>query len=265
MADIVGLWVDLRRGSERRPRPAPFDSSNGGLRFHRTGQIGGLHSVIRQQRPRLLIFDYDFPDALGLKALQQSKTDYPSIPVLMLTEHHSESLAVWAFRSGVRDYLVKPLTNELLRGKCIQLAAIGLSSSPRPCRRNHLPQPQLPQDVRVESTPRTARAMVTALSYMETHFHEKLSLDKVSSLCGLTRFEFSRAFKRAFGTTFRDQLIDLRIRKAAELLEYSNAKILDIAFAVGFRDLSHFTRTFHRWVGATPSQYRSRPTAIHRV
>nr|NIO39085.1 response regulator [Burkholderiales bacterium] len=56
----------------------------------------------------LVCFDFDYPDRAGLRLLRATKSDYPSLPIVMLTVQHSEALAIWAFRSKIWDYLVKP-------------------------------------------------------------------------------------------------------------------------------------------------------------
>ena len=68
--------------------------------------------MIRRVAPQILCFEYDYPDLKGLRTLQKTKHQFPSLPVLMVTEYHSESLAVWAFRAGIWDYLVKPVAVE---------------------------------------------------------------------------------------------------------------------------------------------------------
>ncbi|NNE61661.1 MAG: response regulator, partial [Woeseia sp.] len=57
-----------------------------------------------------ICFDVDYPDQDALDLLRKTKAQFPSIPILMLTTQHSEALAVWAFRAGVIDYLVKPVS-----------------------------------------------------------------------------------------------------------------------------------------------------------
>ncbi len=73
-----------------------------------------------------------------------------------------------------------------------------------------------------------------------------------ASLCSLGLFQFSRAFKRERGMTFQEYITRSRIRQAATLLRHLYAPVTD----VGFNDLSHFSRTFRRYVGIRPSEYR---------
>ena len=67
-----------------------------------------------------MCFEYDSPDASRLEALTETRRRYQSLPVVIVTEQHSEDLAAWAFQSCVWDYLVKPLP---VRRLCDSLTA----------------------------------------------------------------------------------------------------------------------------------------------
>jgi len=102
--------------------------------------------------------------------------------------------------------------------------------------------------------------MEIALAFIEAHFDEPLSLDDVSSACGMSRFHFARIFKAHTGSPFKTFLNQRRIRRAKELLEHREMSITETCFEAGFNDLSYFDRTFQRLEGMTPSAYR----ALHR-
>ncbi|MGB9151296.1 MAG: response regulator, partial [Burkholderiales bacterium] len=99
------LWVDMRSD-------AAVDScADFGDALPICKIYGGtdLPEAISLHHPLFLCFDYDRPDKSGMLALQETKRVYPHLPILMLTEHHSSELEVWALRNRVWDYLVKPL------------------------------------------------------------------------------------------------------------------------------------------------------------
>jgi AraC family transcriptional regulator len=74
--------------------------------------------------------------------------------------------------------------------------------------------------------------------------------------CELSVSHFARSFKASFGVTSHQWLTARRIERAKELLALSNLPLADVASQSGFGDQAAFTRTFHRDVGATPSQWR---------
>jgi AraC-like DNA-binding protein len=99
------------------------------------------------------------------------------------------------------------------------------------------------------------RAVETAL-WMDEHSHEPLDLESVAGEAGLSAFHFLRLFANVLGVTPHQYLVRSRLRHAARLLADSERSITDVAFDVGFGDLSNFVRTFHRAAGVSPRRFR---------
>ncbi len=70
-----------------------------------------LH-IIERQQPDLILLDIELPGISGLDLVEQLRLQKIKTPVIMMTAHGSEQTAVRAFRSGVRDYLIKPFTSD---------------------------------------------------------------------------------------------------------------------------------------------------------
>ena len=94
------------------------------------------------------------------------------------------------------------------------------------------------------------------LDYIDRHIGEEITLADLSHRVSISESECLRSFKAATGTTPIQYIKQLRIEKAAELLESTNEKIVDIAVACGFQDMSYFSKTFRQMQGCTPRQYR---------
>jgi AraC-like DNA-binding protein len=174
----------------------------------------------------------------------------------MLTDYHSEPLAVWAFRTRVWDYLIKPLKPEEVIRRVTELFKLLSAGHSRETRIPQSSVHPLPLEVRWSQGNGSDRAILPVVSYVEVHYPEKITLEEMARLCGLGPFQFSRLFKRLKGVTFQEFLLQHRIGKALMLLRNPRASVTDIAFAVGFNDLSHFARMFRRYVGLCPSKYR---------
>jgi DNA-binding response OmpR family regulator len=147
--------------------------------------------------PDLLCFDFDRPRPETLRALQRTKRDYPALPILMLTAQESEPVAIWALRNRVWDYLRKPVTGRDLAIRVARLRALLEAGRTRPSRALITPEP-------ANVTAGPAGNTAPALGYIDDHYQEKILLDQVAGECGMGRFEFSRAFKREQGVTFRE-------------------------------------------------------------
>ena len=209
-------------------------------------------------KPNVLCFDFDYPDQIRLQALQSLKQAHPRLPILMLTLEHSESLAVWAFRSRVWNYLVKPVPALELSENLTALAGLGGRASPP--RVAQLLNASVPGDLPVKPIAPDIARLQPALHYVTRHYHERVSAIVAAKYCGLTRFDFSRKFRAAFGMTFRDYLLRVRIMEAGRMLTEGKS-VTSVAYSVGFNDASHFTRMFKRVTGSLPSDFQLADTA----
>jgi len=248
------LWIDLRVGDPSQQLTQILTSR---YRVYRETNPGGIGDAIAKFGPRLLIFDYDQPDSEGLRALQNTKAQFPALPILMLAEQHCEQLAIWAFRIGVRDYVPAPLVEEDLIKRLGLLSKIPAQPHQPKTRANLLALEPIPTEACcVAGSAESAYSLRQTLPYIEAHLDQRITLGEVASRCAMTTFAFSRAFKKEFGVTFQEYLIRLRIDRARQLLCNPRLSVTDVAGAAGFGDLSHFTRTFRRQVGTSPSCYR---------
>lgn len=246
------LWIELSSG--RRDKSLLSRLSDV-CRIQSVDKLDEIYECIDRMRPQLLCFNYDYPDLMGLAALRDAKRRYPSVPILMLTRPNSEGLAVWALRARVWDYLTKPVEFDELHERIILLSKI-TQQSEGSRRQLTLPEQSIP--IHVRGGGYVARQVTAAaINYVRNHYHEKVSLRVAAQSCGMEATSFSRAFKREHRITFREYLMRYRFKKAAVLLGESSTTVLDVAFAVGFNDPSQFTRMFKRYMGLTPSQFRS--------
>jgi AraC-like DNA-binding protein len=108
----------------------------------------------------------------------------------------------------------------------------------------------------VQSTHRTRDAMFTARAHLEHHAADEISLADAAAVVDLTPYHFVRVFKRETGVTPYRFVMQTRIRNAIALLRDTTQPVTEIAYAVGFGDLSNFINFFRREVGCSPSQFR---------
>jgi AraC family transcriptional regulator len=120
---------------------------------------------------------------------------------------------------------------------------------------------------RPEAPERDRRRAVEAALWLDAHCHEPIDLDRAAAVAGLGSFHFLRVFARVLGVTPHQYLVRSRLRRAARLLADGDRPVTDIAFDVGFGDLSNFVRTFHRAAGVSPRHFRraARSARIGRI
>ncbi|MBI3530687.1 MAG: helix-turn-helix transcriptional regulator [Betaproteobacteria bacterium] len=107
-----------------------------------------------------------------------------------------------------------------------------------------------------EAGSRDRRRAVEAALWLDAHSHQPIDLDGAAKQAGLSPFHFLRLFAKVIGVTPHQYLVRSRLRHAARLLADDARSITDIAFDVGFADLSNFVRTFHRAAGVSPRNFR---------
>lgn len=231
-----------------------------GYRLHYVRPDQNALEEIERIQPLVACFQFDHPELRGLAELRLAKEHLPAIPLIMITQAHSESLAVWAFRTRVWDYFVQPVDLERFLAVINALFEFrGNSGQTSSSPRNTLTVTNtMPSEVRVRSEdPQVERSCLElALSYVERNLHRKILQVEVAKICSLSPFQFSRLFKRKYQLTFQEYVLRKRITEAMRMLHHPGATVTDVCFNVGFNDPSHFARTFQRYVGQSPSQYR---------
>lgn len=248
----VLLWVDCIAGL-----PDPDHRVRCATHFDIVTAEGvtGLPADIAQHKPGALCFEFDYPDRQRLQAMAAVKKSFPRLPILMLTRKSSERLAIWAFRSRVWNYLVKPVpVGELT--ECLQALA-SLCHRTAPPRAAQLLEQAAPDGLPEQPLEPGVARLQPVLTYVAQHYHERVSALAAARICGLSRFEFSRKFRATFGMTFREYLLRARVDEARRLLMAGSISVTGVAYSVGFNDGSHFARIFRRFTGVLPSDYRA--------
>ena len=95
-----------------------------------------------------------------------------------------------------------------------------------------------------------------AISYIENHYDEQLSQEKIAKKFYFSSGYFSRIFHKAMNMTFVEYVSKCRVRQARFLLISTDKSVLDIAMECGFSDSRRFILAFKKEYGITPLQYR---------
>ena len=106
------------------------------------------------------------------------------------------------------------------------------------------------------STLRDRRRAVEAALWIDDNSHAEIDLEQAAMQAGLSPFHFLRLFSTVLGVTPHQYLVRSRLRHAARLLADDDIAVTDVAYDVGFGDLSNFVRTFHRAAGVSPTRFR---------
>lgn len=252
MGTLRAVWIDFCHVPRRH---GLFLDAPGDCDVLRVTLPEAIPAAIRGHRAQFICIEYDYPDQARLRAVPMVRREFPALPVLMLTEYHSEALAIWAYRSRVWDYRVKPVDEKTL-ARLVE----SMARASRPAGDGWLAQP-FPSDLIAPAghlrKPLVAAPHTTAaVAYISEHYAEACRIETVAGVCHLSESEFSRVFHREHGVSFRRFLLQYRIAKARDFLSEPHASVSQVAYAVGFNDLSHFGRMFRRIVGMPATHYQ---------
>lgn len=204
--------------------------------------------AIRKHCPDILITDIRMPSVDGLTMLSGIRSEFPKMQITVLTGFRDFTYAQKAIKLGVTRFLVKPSKmNEIEEALEAMIANLveqgneGLNSD------------------KDEDTSEAANNFVVrqALSYIEEHHSEKISLGKVANECYVSQWHLSKLLNKHTDQNFYDILNGIRIREAKKLLANPSMRINEISEIVGYTDPAHFSRVFKKFEGISANEYRN--------
>ena len=98
--------------------------------------------------------------------------------------------------------------------------------------------------------------ILKTVEYMDAHYKEEIHIEDLTQLSHLSETHFRRKFSEYMQITPGDYINLLRVKKACELLRYTDCSIGDVGIQAGFRTDSAFIRNFRKFVGMTPREWR---------
>ena len=97
-----------------------------------------------------------------------------------------------------------------------------------------------------------------AAEHLRRNFEDDFSLERLSGIASMSKFNFARKFKDITGKTPREYFLDIRIMNALAYLNNPNFRVIDVALMCGFKNHSHFSQQFRQRTGMTPKEYRQK-------
>ena len=98
--------------------------------------------------------------------------------------------------------------------------------------------------------------------YMERNYASEMSLKTLADIAHMEKIYFLKKFKAEVGTTPVNYLRRLRINQSKNLLINSDFNVTQIAEAVGFQSIHHFSNVFKKLVGMTPTEYKEQSSNV---
>lgn len=252
--------------------------------------VEGLE-LIRRENPDILISDICMPKMDGLSMIAALKSEFPDMEITILTGYRDFDYAQEAIRLGVCRFLLKPskmdelneaiaTMMEKLKGRAALRKGKGKTDKgvqgkgDEGCKAEEsttdglgIELPMTDKDAgkapaneaekgELESAA-SSFIVKNALAYIEANYKERLKLADVADNVYVSQWHLSKLLNKYTGQTFSELLNHVRMEQAKQLLGNPSLRIGDIAEAVGFLDIAHFSRVFKKQEGISANEYRN--------
>jgi DNA-binding response OmpR family regulator/nitrogen-specific signal transduction histidine kinase len=227
-----------------------------GLRDQYTLLTGGNGreglELAKMHLPDIILTDWMMPDMDGLALCDALKSDALTnhIPVILITAKADTESKLKGLAKGADDYIYKPFDFEELVYKVSNRIAQQKVLQDK-LRHDLLSEPARPQNVFSDDE----KFLFRFKEAVEKRLSEELSVDVLRKELGLSRVQLSRKVNALVGIPINEYIRLLRLKKAAQLLDKKWGPVSEVAYEVGFTNLSYFSKCFKEQYGKTPSEY----------
>lgn len=206
--------------------------------------------------PDLIISDVMMPRMDGYQLCNALKNDTRTshVPVILLTAKSSSGSKIEGLELGADDYLVKPFVAKELRARVKNLI------EQRQLLRQRFSKEIIqvaPSEITV--TPVDERFLKKAIETVEERMaDEEFSVELLSREIGMSRMQLHRKLKALTDQSPSMFIRTLRLKRAAQLLQQHSGNISEVAYDVGFNNLSYFAKAFREQFGMLPKEYEKK-------
>ena len=201
--------------------------------------------AVERLGPTLIITDLKMPRMDGIELLRRLRESGNNVYVIILTAYDSFEYAQSALRLGAVDFLLKPFHDGDLE-RAVQRLQKRMSSAAAQA-----------EPIHGLKKGDKSRYVLEAMDYIGGHYNDPgISVASIAQHLGISEGHLSHTFKKETDYTLLNYLTRFRIQKAMALLREGRVKVYEAAEQVGYRDVTHFSATFKKVVGVSPSEYQ---------
>ncbi len=205
--------------------------------------------------PDVIVSDVLMPDVDGYEFCKKVKKDERTshIPVLLLTALHSKEHEIKGLSSGADDYITKPFDLSILQTKIENMLSIRDSLKQKYSGEITLQ----PRNIIISSP--EEKFLHKAVEVVENNIADtELDIERFAQEVGVSRMQLYRKLNALTDMTVKEFIRSIRLKRATQLIEQDKMTVSEIAYAVGFKDLSHFRKCFRQMYGMTATEYKQK-------
>ncbi|MCM1451020.1 MAG: response regulator [Clostridium sp.] len=213
--------------------------------------------AIHKEAPGLVISDVMMPEMDGLTLTRKIRDNINinHIPVILLTAKTRESDVMEGLDSGADDYVQKPFSVSILKKKVRSL----LSAHDR---LKNVYSGQQDQSEKVEAPvvkSHDDQLLDRVLKVVNANLgNSEITIETIAQEIGISRVHLHRKLKAITNQTTRDFVRNIRLQKAAEIMQSAKLNVSEVSIMVGFKSANSFATVFKEMYGMTPSEYMAK-------
>ena len=211
--------------------------------------------MIGDEMPDIILSDVMMPNIDGLELCKTIKHNFTTchIPVVLLTARTAVEKKLEGLKTGADDYITKPFNNDVLVSRCNNLINMR-----RLLQRKFSQHPHHEADM-LATNPMDKDLLDRAMGIIDRYYSDsEFSVDTFAREIGMSRTAFFNKWKNLTGETPKSFILNLRLRKAADMLrERHDLSIAEVSYANGFSSPRYFCKCFKDTYKIQPSAYRN--------
>lgn len=217
----------------------------------------GLNKAV-EMIPDIIISDVMMPRMDGFEMCEKLKTDERTshIPIVLLTARASEESKIQGLETGADDYLYKPFNHHEL------IVRVSNLIEQRKKLREYFTR-ELGLQIKADAKPEEIKVSSMDEKFLERtqkivseHISDQdFNIEKLGELVGMSRSQLHRKLTALVNLSPTAFVRSIRLKRAASLIRQKSGTISEIAFEVGFNNLSYFAKSFKEQYGVLPSGY----------
>ncbi len=202
--------------------------------------------------PDIIISDVMMPDIDGFEFCRKIRKDERTshIPIILVTALGSREHEIEGLSKGADDYITKPFDLSILEAKVENILSV------RQSLRQKYTSEMLLQPRNVILSSPDERFLQKAIEVVENNISDPdLDIERFALEIGVSRMQLYRKLDALTEMTVKEFVRNIRFKRAIQLLVQKKLNVSEVAYAVGFKDLSHFRKCFKQEFGMSASDY----------
>jgi len=202
--------------------------------------------------PDIIISDIMMPDFDGFELCRKVRKDERTshIPIILVTALGSREHEIEGLSFGADDYITKPFDLVILQTKVENILSV------RQSLKQKYTSEMLLQPKNILLSSPDERFLQKAIEVVENNISDPdLDIERFAAEIGVSRMQLYRKLDALTEMTVKEFVRNIRLKRAIQLLVQKKLNVSEVAYAVGFKDLSHFRKCFKQEFGMSASEY----------